>query len=232
MREALRAQPGPERGRGADPSEGDAGDPAHQSETCGCARRGMKRGHCNGRCRTMRSGSSCAVSWGRDFMRWPKMWRIRRPDGSTSDMVNLSRAKDAAAIIAERGPPERYRRLFHWKIPSRTGAERRPSHCWKCGGGWDTNENGESTPCTWICTGRNAAGRGRGAGSRANRQQWRTVGAECTVVPHQEHRGATAMHSSTVAIQVRPSRAAVNWRHCFPAPRCPSCASTAARACD
>jgi hypothetical protein len=35
---------------------------------------------------------------------------------STSDVVNLSRAKDAAAIIAERGPPERNRRPFHWKI--------------------------------------------------------------------------------------------------------------------
>jgi hypothetical protein len=44
----------------------------------------------------------------RDDMRWP--------DGSTSDIINLSRAKDPAAIIAERGPPERNRRLFHSKI--------------------------------------------------------------------------------------------------------------------
>jgi hypothetical protein len=28
--------------------------------------------------------------------RWPNMWRIRRPDGSRSDMVNLTRAQDAA----------------------------------------------------------------------------------------------------------------------------------------
>jgi hypothetical protein len=27
---------------------------------------------------------------------WPNMWRVRRADGSTSDMVNLTRAKDAA----------------------------------------------------------------------------------------------------------------------------------------
>jgi hypothetical protein len=57
-----------------------------------------------------------AASWGGQIFIAPKMWRIRWPDGSTSDMVNLSRAKDAAAIIAERGPPERNRRLFHWKI--------------------------------------------------------------------------------------------------------------------
>ena len=31
-------------------------------------------------------------------------------------MVNLSRAKDGAAIIAERGPPERDRRMFRWRI--------------------------------------------------------------------------------------------------------------------
>ena len=28
--------------------------------------------------------------------RWPGMWRIRTPDGICTDMVNLSRAKDAA----------------------------------------------------------------------------------------------------------------------------------------
>jgi hypothetical protein len=27
--------------------------------------------------------------------RWPGMWRIRRPDGSLTDMVNLARALDA-----------------------------------------------------------------------------------------------------------------------------------------
>jgi hypothetical protein len=46
--------------------------------------------------------------------RYPTMWRIHWPDGSVSDMVNLSRACDAAQAIAERGPPARNRRLFHW----------------------------------------------------------------------------------------------------------------------
>jgi hypothetical protein len=32
---------------------------------------------------------------------WPGMWRIRFSDGAKSDMVNLSRAKDAALEIAE-----------------------------------------------------------------------------------------------------------------------------------
>ena len=31
---------------------------------------------------------------------YPTMWRIRLPDGSLSDMVNLTRAKDAARDIA------------------------------------------------------------------------------------------------------------------------------------
>ena len=34
--------------------------------------------------------------------RWPAMWRVCRPDGSLSDMVNLTRAKDAAVSIALR----------------------------------------------------------------------------------------------------------------------------------
>jgi hypothetical protein len=31
---------------------------------------------------------------------WPGMWRVRLPDGHFTDMVNLSRAKDAAASLA------------------------------------------------------------------------------------------------------------------------------------
>ena len=30
---------------------------------------------------------------------WPGMWRVRLPDGYLTDMVNLSRAKDAAASL-------------------------------------------------------------------------------------------------------------------------------------
>jgi hypothetical protein len=33
---------------------------------------------------------------------YPSMWRIRRPDGSSSDMVNRSRAKDAAMTMLAR----------------------------------------------------------------------------------------------------------------------------------
>jgi hypothetical protein len=32
---------------------------------------------------------------------WPGMYRVRRPDGSLTDMVNLSRARDAAQVFAE-----------------------------------------------------------------------------------------------------------------------------------
>lgn len=34
--------------------------------------------------------------------RYPNMWRVRRPDGSLSDMVNLTRAKDAAVGMLDR----------------------------------------------------------------------------------------------------------------------------------
>ena len=30
---------------------------------------------------------------------WPGMWRIRRPDGTVTDIVNRSRARDAAKAI-------------------------------------------------------------------------------------------------------------------------------------
>jgi hypothetical protein len=31
---------------------------------------------------------------------WPNLWRVVLPDGHISDMVNLTRAKDAAASLA------------------------------------------------------------------------------------------------------------------------------------
>jgi len=33
-------------------------------------------------------------------LNWPKMYRVRRPDGSITDVVNLSRARDAARNLA------------------------------------------------------------------------------------------------------------------------------------
>jgi hypothetical protein len=73
------------------------------------------------------------------------MYRIRWPSGELSDMVNLSRAKDAVVAICERGPPRRDPRLFNWKIdpprearkgipgaferpPSRRCANMKPAH--------------------------------------------------------------------------------------------------------
>ena len=47
---------------------------------------------------------------------WSGMWRIRWPDGALSDVTNIARARDAAASIAERGPPPRNRRRFRWEI--------------------------------------------------------------------------------------------------------------------
>ena len=50
--------------------------------------------------------------------RWPNMFRVQWPDGSLSDMVNLSRANDAAARFNEtQGREQRGRQ-------SRVGAAR------------------------------------------------------------------------------------------------------------
>src|SRR5262245_33744570 len=44
------------------------------------------------------------------------MWRVRLPDGRVSDMVNLSRAKDAATRVAMQANPElRDATRLHWK---------------------------------------------------------------------------------------------------------------------
>jgi hypothetical protein len=37
---------------------------------------------------------------------WPGMYCVRRPDGSLADMVNLTRAKDAARVFAEQAKSE------------------------------------------------------------------------------------------------------------------------------
>jgi hypothetical protein len=34
--------------------------------------------------------------------KYPTMWRVRSPDGSLSDMVNRTRAKDAAEVMLDR----------------------------------------------------------------------------------------------------------------------------------
>ena len=49
-------------------------------------------------------------------IRWPGMWRIVWPNGQRSDMVNLSRAIEAAEANAERGPPGRDRKLLRWEM--------------------------------------------------------------------------------------------------------------------
>jgi len=46
---------------------------------------------------------------------YPGMYRIRWPLGELSDMVNLSRARDAALAIAERSVPSGNRRHFRWR---------------------------------------------------------------------------------------------------------------------
>jgi hypothetical protein len=47
---------------------------------------------------------------------WPGMWRVRWADGVLSDMANLTRAKDTAFVMAQRGPPERDGQRLHWQM--------------------------------------------------------------------------------------------------------------------
>lgn len=89
---------------------------------------------------------------------------------------------------------------------------RRTSHCWPCGGGRDADQIGESTPCTWTCTGRNVAERKHGAGSRASRRRCRTVDAGCMGDLRQERQRAIGMQSSTAAIRQRLMRDAGRFR--------------------
>ena len=47
--------------------------------------------------------------------RYHTMWRIHWPDGEVSDMVNLSRARDAATVLAQRRYPKLKDGLWHWE---------------------------------------------------------------------------------------------------------------------
>jgi len=44
----------------------------------------------------------------------PKMWRVCLPNGRLSDMVNLTRAKEAAETIARQNDPEIGWTGFRW----------------------------------------------------------------------------------------------------------------------
>lgn len=77
------------------------------------ARRHDQNGHCWG----LHYGKAqTALVYAVPDERWPAMFRLRWSDGSASDLVNLTRAKDAAAAICERGPPRRDPRLLRWEI--------------------------------------------------------------------------------------------------------------------
>jgi hypothetical protein len=69
---------------------------------------------------------------------YPGMWRVWAGD-RLSDMANFSRAMDAAMTFAERGPPRRDPRLFHWRTTPQREAARRPVVRWLA-------KDGE-TPC-------------------------------------------------------------------------------------
>src|SRR5262249_62416523 len=71
-------------------------------------------------CRLFAGGKFTGVVVRQDE-RWPTMWRVCRGD-TVSDMVNLSRAKDAAQVWAKLGGRELGP---EWRAGSRDGASRR-----------------------------------------------------------------------------------------------------------
>ena len=56
------------------------------------------------------------------------MWRVVLPDGSLSDMANLTRAKDAAFVIADVGA---IRASTNLNFNGKPSAKRRPIVTWK-----------------------------------------------------------------------------------------------------
>jgi len=46
------------------------------------------------------------LAWVKPDDRYPTMWRIHWPDGEVSDMVNLTRAKDAAMVLCRSKHPK------------------------------------------------------------------------------------------------------------------------------
>jgi len=47
---------------------------------------------------------------------WPGMWRVKLPRGELSDLVNLTRAKDAAQLLARQQNPRcRVPQLWNWR---------------------------------------------------------------------------------------------------------------------
>jgi hypothetical protein len=56
--------------------------------------------------------------------KWPGMWRVQTPDGRVSDMVNLTRAKDAglAAVTRANGRGLRQGGVASWHIGESPGA--------------------------------------------------------------------------------------------------------------
>lgn len=56
------------------------------------------------------------LAWVKPDERYPTMWRIHWPDGSVSDMVNLTRACDAAMVLCRSKHPKLpHDGLLTWK---------------------------------------------------------------------------------------------------------------------
>ena len=66
-------------------------------------------------CHEVRCGPSGPVVEVIPDAKYAAMWRVRKSDGSVTDMVNLVRAKELAAVLAMRGPPRR-RGLLRWRV--------------------------------------------------------------------------------------------------------------------
>jgi hypothetical protein len=56
---------------------------------------------------------------------WPGMWRVQLPNGHLSDIVNCSRAKDAALTLAYTAALNGASRIFSERVPKTGGFFRR-----------------------------------------------------------------------------------------------------------
>jgi hypothetical protein len=124
--------------------------------------------------------------------------RTRRGSLCQSPAMAFAHLRGAKSASRQR-PTESHRR-------TRPRPRGRPSHRRQCGEGRDAGQIGESTPCSWICTGRNVAERRPEGAALANHQRWLTVAAGCMADRHREPPRETKTLSVMGATRRKPPR--------------------------
>jgi hypothetical protein len=79
--------------------------------------------------------------------KWPRLWRVRLPDGHTTDMVNLSRARDAARSLALKALAPGLVGASPMRLTEGGSLERTSGHLW--GRAARLNPDPRYTPVAW-----------------------------------------------------------------------------------